>query len=1177
MHDNRPNPLLAQVPLTVSPFVSLPTATTLPYTYKTLPSTLPPSSTGTPASSSAEEKAPYVVSTSGHGAHPDEIIASCRALQAYIQKVQDDADKELREWDEAMAARELAEKRRVAPGWLDSDARILEPERKDASTSESQEQTHARGNLMDADVSRADAPSLPNPTVATSSGVAQGDELDRAFGGLVPLPTSPNLIVSGGGNSAPRVDTMLPRIPRAGIVLSRSRPPRLSNYATPKSPQICPICTSSPTLRFPSQKSRRSPELQQHRATARRQFHSANSLNTAAAKSPTQTSSRAELRSALLDLQKHAGNYVNISRLQLALRGIEQTPGDETIRIAILGLADGGNSLQKAKQLLRLLLADPLKDEEKWEQILLDSAPGGRPLLVRVGHDSGDQSGYSSRMVQELHVSSPMLNGHKLEILVLETDPPTAAVGADGSFEETVLVPTMEIPTSNTGRYTPVTTPVHRSLLVSQGIVGAASLLSAPPNTDRTIINLAVDLQYKRQDEEPPLPFQIIDVSLGTSAVVSFRESVRNALDYEHNWSASGAPEVLKWLKAGTAPVEGTMKLPVRRLIESVLENTNSAIQAEQARQLSTALTTKVSDPQLRSLQESLTLWAERAHTELRDQLDIAFNGRRWEKLKWWKLFWRVDDVSMITTDILNQRFLRDAEEEIIFLAGRIQESGITTLSERPDGTPRDWPRKPVPLVRAGHKLGAEPPPPRLMDISIPEDGIRPPRTDGPPWPSHILLARSHFISTTVSSLQATAQSLVLQALGTSAIAGGLAGLVHAYNILTPLFAATAVPAQYLDAYSVAGVGIVFALWKLQGKWELSRKRWEGEVRECGRSTIQALEEVVGGVLRDANKASYQQDPDLEKAMEIARKVEEALKALDIGRAVAASCYTMSAATREGAKSDAPASPKARDDANPEPGRRQEKSHDVADAEDAQQEELEEGEEVEESSKSRVEAHNGATEQSGEDGTTEAPPLPEEAIPPLPEEEPPAAGAENDDGWAPVWEESAQAFYFYNRLTGASQWTNPRVPDAEAPQPGPPGVESPAPTLPTTAPPTNGYNPAIHGDYDPTAWYAQPAAAEETGAGPADPAAAYAATAAFNRFTGRFQNSEITPENYNDENKSKRQMNAFFDVDAAANSHDGRSLKAERSGKKLSKTELKQFKEKRKARKEEKRRAWLRD
>ena len=54
-------------------------------------------------------------------------------------------------------------------------------------------------------------------------------------------------------------------------------------------------------------------------------------------------------------------------------------------------------------------------------------------------------------------------------------------------------------------------------------------------------------------------------------------------------------------------------------------------------------------------------------------------------------------------------------------------------------------------------------------------------------------------------------------------------------------------------------------------------------------------------------------------------------------------------------------------------------------------------------------------------------------------------------------------------------------------------------------------------------------------------------------------------------------MNAYFDVDAAANNHDGKSLKAERSGKKLTKKELKAFREKRRERKEEKRKAWLRD
>lgn len=113
-----------------------------------MPSTLPPSATGitsTTGSSSASGNPPlaadgtphpqhpgkpqYVISQSGHAAHPDDIVASCRALQAHIAKLQADAEKELKELDDRIKARELAEKRRVAPGWLDSDARLLEPEK----------------------------------------------------------------------------------------------------------------------------------------------------------------------------------------------------------------------------------------------------------------------------------------------------------------------------------------------------------------------------------------------------------------------------------------------------------------------------------------------------------------------------------------------------------------------------------------------------------------------------------------------------------------------------------------------------------------------------------------------------------------------------------------------------------------------------------------------------------------------------------------------------------------------------------------------------------------------------------------------------------------------------------------------------------------------------------------
>lgn len=174
MHDNRSHPLLAQIPLTLSPFVSLPTATTLPYTYRTLPSTLPPSSTG---DALGEEKRKYVIASSGYTAHPDDIIATCNALKVYIQTVQEDADRNLKEWEEIVQARELAEKRRVAPGWLDSDARILEPEKK---VEQKPGTDGAQQNLMDLDVSSVEASRMEDGLAKTG----EGEQLDRAFGSL---------------------------------------------------------------------------------------------------------------------------------------------------------------------------------------------------------------------------------------------------------------------------------------------------------------------------------------------------------------------------------------------------------------------------------------------------------------------------------------------------------------------------------------------------------------------------------------------------------------------------------------------------------------------------------------------------------------------------------------------------------------------------------------------------------------------------------------------------------------------------------------------------------------------------------------------------------------------------------------------------------------------------------
>lgn len=138
-----------------------------------MPSTLPAPATG--VTGATDEKVRYVVASSGHAAHPDDIAASCRALQAHLIRTRDEAERTLRDLADRLRARELAEKRRVAPGWLDSDARLLQPERSGGSdvvvgppAAQFAEMTLAE---------RRDSGAI------SEMAVDQGEELDRAFGG----------------------------------------------------------------------------------------------------------------------------------------------------------------------------------------------------------------------------------------------------------------------------------------------------------------------------------------------------------------------------------------------------------------------------------------------------------------------------------------------------------------------------------------------------------------------------------------------------------------------------------------------------------------------------------------------------------------------------------------------------------------------------------------------------------------------------------------------------------------------------------------------------------------------------------------------------------------------------------------------------------------------------------
>ncbi|TIA73729.1 hypothetical protein D6C83_00624 [Aureobasidium pullulans] len=145
-------------------------APTLPHNYASIPSTLPPSILNT---DSDDPSAPptYVTSGTGFRAHPSTIITQNKALRDQLDTAASDSRKKIHDWRQAIDERELAEKRRKAPGWLDSDAKILRP-----ATTVPPPDTKPGASLLDADEQNTDA---LRPQESAND---MGSQMDRAFG-----------------------------------------------------------------------------------------------------------------------------------------------------------------------------------------------------------------------------------------------------------------------------------------------------------------------------------------------------------------------------------------------------------------------------------------------------------------------------------------------------------------------------------------------------------------------------------------------------------------------------------------------------------------------------------------------------------------------------------------------------------------------------------------------------------------------------------------------------------------------------------------------------------------------------------------------------------------------------------------------------------------------------------
>ncbi|KAK4501123.1 hypothetical protein PRZ48_006929 [Zasmidium cellare] len=673
----------------------------------------------------------------------------------------------------------------------------------------------------------------------------------------------------------------------------------------PKEPYVCPSCLlkesgpsqtgAKPFRRFTSQ--RRTPDStdrQRHhglKAVKPRRYASNSALasSTAVNAPSTVPFELRELHQHLQLLQDKANVYVDLSRLQLALRSLESD--DPIIRIAFLGL--GSNGVQSARRLARLLLSDELGDEAEWEQYLLDPRDG-RSVLLRYGEQS-EENGVqpaNSPLVKEMRIPSARLKAWNVEILItgFNASGYTTSNSADSAteLEESILVPPITMPNSTGGRVGFVRYPVHKALIVSEGVTGAVELGKLPSAlADDRLISAALNLPLRAKADEDDTSLKAISIDLAEPALEALRRDYRaNGALYSSQWQQSNLASVANWLSKASEPSSDghSLKPAVDALLTSVLSRSLDLV-ATAKEQAKTASDT-VSESKRTSLQSTISSWSEEAHRDLQLNLNTALTSQAWRRTAWWRLFWRIDEVSMSTSDVLRRGWLVDAEQSLACLSGRILEAGLASEDDlkkgsagniedakllpgvskeefdtyKADNAPSAAPQKieslanlmefPVKVARMKEQSG--------LDVFF-----------DPPWPQTIHLAREQMLHQLVPSMHLKAQGLLLTSLSTIGGSGALAGW---------LWVASGGVAFY-EAGAIAALGLVWALRRLQTKWGAERQKFADTAKEDARGVLAEVEGKLRRLVAEGGRVAIREEDEKEWA-EARNAVEACQRAL---------------------------------------------------------------------------------------------------------------------------------------------------------------------------------------------------------------------------------------------------------------------------------------------------------
>ena len=420
-------------------------------------------------------------------------------------------------------------------------------------------------------------------------------------------------------------------------------------------------------------------------------------------------SSYQDLHSALHKLGEEASGHVDQSRLQLALRGLESVR--PTTRIGLLGV--GKNGVNAAKRLARVLLADALGQQETWESKLASEDTDGKALLLRYGAE--DDILPTNPLLVTVNVPSRVLQRNNLEILITPLNVGSSSI-PDGvsTLLETLLVPTLQTPVASSGRAGFVRYPVHKTLIVGEGIEGCIAMgrlshllgdaLQGPiSDAENVVVNtkntmkassseVTNDHERIRELIRPVVDLPrgdrvrqssgSVDTREASAGLALFRQDVKNGPLFSEMWQASGVTDLMSWMSSGSFGEDNTAasEKPIRdvsALIDTILETTKASTDLAETTASEFRSTQTISDEKRAQLQSSITIWAQYAHTDLQHSLTRAFDSRSWRRTSWVRLLWRIDDVGVAAEDVLRSYWLLEAETALAFLAGKVEEAGF--------------------------------------------------------------------------------------------------------------------------------------------------------------------------------------------------------------------------------------------------------------------------------------------------------------------------------------------------------------------------------------------------------------------------------------------------------------------------------------------------------------------